>query len=296
MILHISGRTDIVKYFTPWLINRLNEGFVDVENPFNKEMVSRICFEDVDIYVFSTKDPRNIENYMYRFMVKPTLFFVTITGYQKDIEPNVKNKKDIIECTNRLARLLGPNRVFVRYDPVFLNKKYNVDYHIRAFKKLCSQLDKNIKTIIVSFIDIYKNVKKNMKDLNIIPFTKEDYKKIGIEFSKIADENGKLVQTCAEENDLFEYGFIKGECLGKEFIKHLTGKEFPKRNARKNKFCNCVQVVDIGAYNTCSNYCKYCYANFDEHSISKNLMNHFDNSSLLIGRVKSTSKIVERHD
>ena len=35
MILNISGRTDIVAFYSDWLINRLKEGFVDVRNPFN---------------------------------------------------------------------------------------------------------------------------------------------------------------------------------------------------------------------------------------------------------------------
>ena len=33
MILFASGRCDIVAFYTPWFINRLKEGFVDVRNP-----------------------------------------------------------------------------------------------------------------------------------------------------------------------------------------------------------------------------------------------------------------------
>ena len=39
MILNVSGRTDIVAFYSDWFINRLKEGFVDVRNPFNNKMV-----------------------------------------------------------------------------------------------------------------------------------------------------------------------------------------------------------------------------------------------------------------
>ncbi|MEG0238891.1 DUF1848 family protein [Anaerorhabdus sp.] len=44
MILNISGRTDIVAFYTNWLMNRFNEGYVDVRNPFYPRSVSRIFF------------------------------------------------------------------------------------------------------------------------------------------------------------------------------------------------------------------------------------------------------------
>ena len=42
MVLFISGRTDIVCFYTPWFINRYKEGFIDVRNPFNPKLVNRI--------------------------------------------------------------------------------------------------------------------------------------------------------------------------------------------------------------------------------------------------------------
>ena len=42
MILNVSGRTDIVAFYSEWFMKRYKEGFVDVRNPFNPKMVSRI--------------------------------------------------------------------------------------------------------------------------------------------------------------------------------------------------------------------------------------------------------------
>ena len=62
MILNVSGRTDIVAFYTDWFMNRYHEGFVDVRNPFNHNLVSRIDFSDVDAILFSTKNPIPILN------------------------------------------------------------------------------------------------------------------------------------------------------------------------------------------------------------------------------------------
>ena len=57
MILNVSGRCDIVAFYSKWFMNRYNEGYVDVRNPFYPKLVSRIYFDDVDLIVFCTKNP-----------------------------------------------------------------------------------------------------------------------------------------------------------------------------------------------------------------------------------------------
>ena len=99
------------------------------------------------------------------------------------------------------------------------------------------------------------------------------------------------VQTCFENRNLTEYGFKAGECLSKELAYKLTGKKYPKWKARK---CNCAEMVDIGVYNSCGHFCKYCYANYDEDKVNHNFKNHNPNSSLLIGNLESDDIIKER--
>ncbi len=212
MILNVSGRTDIVAFYTEWFMNRYKEGYVMVRNPFNYHLVNEIYFEDVDLIVFCTKNPLPIIDRI-KEIDKPILFHVTITPYNKDIEPNVIDKKDIIEGVKELSKIIGIDNIYIRYDPIFLSDKYNIEYHIKAFNKLCSTLNGYVKHIIVSFIDDYKNARKNNNILKIKPFTKVDYKLLGESFSRIARENNMTVQTCAEEETLEEYGFIKEECL-----------------------------------------------------------------------------------
>ncbi len=293
MILNVSGRTDIVAFYSKWFLNRLKEGYVDVRNPFNQNLVSRINFEDVDLMLFCTKNPIPIIDKLDDIKI-PYIFHVTITPYKKDIEPNLPSKSDIIEAVKKISTTIGIENVYVRYDPIFISEKYNIKYHIKAFTKLCSLLKGYVKTIIVSFIDNYKNVRKNLPYLKYRSFTEEDYKLIGENFSKIAKNNNMVVQTCFEERNLTEYGFIKGECMSKELAFKLTGKTYKKWQARKGNACNCVELVDIGVYNSCNHLCKYCYANYDESKVKENINNHDINSSLLIGHINSNDIIKPR--
>lgn len=293
MILNVSGRTDIVAFYSKWFINRYREGYVDVRNPFYPKNVSRIYFDDVDLILFCTKNARPIIPYLSE--IKKNIFFhVTLTPYKKDVEPNVKDKKLVIKDIKELSKILGKDFVYVRYDPIFISDKYNIFYHVKAFDKLCKLLNGYVNTIIVSFIDNYKNVRKNEKTLNFKEFTEEDYRIIGENFSKNAKENNIKVQTCFEEEDLIQYGFNKGECLSHELAYVLTGKKFKNWTARKGEKCKCVEMVDIGAYNTCNHMCKYCYANFNEKEVLSNIRNHDENSSLLIGVLNNDDEVKVR--
>ncbi len=293
MILNVSGRTDIVAFYSKWFIKRYQEGYVDVRNPFYPKLVSRIYFKDVDLIVFCTKNPKPIIPFL-KYIKQPIIFHVTITPYKKDIEPYVPSKKEVINLVKEISKIIPKEYLYIRYDPVFLSNKYNLDYHIKAFDRLCTLLDGYVSKIIISFLDNYKNVQNNLRYLQVKNFSDEDYKKLGLNFSWIAKEHHIIVQTCGEKKDLVEYGFIKDECLSRSLAYKLTGKNFPRWQARNNKNCNCANMVDIGSYNSCLHLCKYCYANYDESSIKANVSQHDVNSSLLIGNLNNDDIIKVR--
>lgn len=290
MILNVSGRTDVVAFYTNWFMNRLKEGFVDVRNPFYKKMISRIYFKDVDGIVFCTKNPIPILDKLDDIKI-PFIFHVTLTPYKKDVEPNVPPKGLVIEAIKKISKKIGKKRIWIRYDPVFINDEYTLEYHLKNFDRMCELLDGFVDKIIISFLDMYQNVRYNMPYLRPKTLTENDYKEIGINFSNSAKNHGMTVQTCAEKRNLSEYGFKVSDCITKEVARKFTGKEnFRTWTARKGK-CRCVSMVDIGEYNTCINLCKYCYANYDETKVKENFKMHDDESSLLIGNIKENDEI-----
>ena len=173
MILMISGRTDIPAFYSEWFMNRIHAGYIDVRNPFYPKLVNRIMIDDVDLFFFCTKNPIPIIDRLEEIK-KPIYFHITLTGYKKDIEPNIPDKKEIIEAIKKLSNIIGKDNIVIRYDPILLNEKYTVDYHIKAFEKVCTLLEGYISKILISFIDDYKNVRKNMESLRYRPFTEEE--------------------------------------------------------------------------------------------------------------------------
>ena len=293
MILNVSSRADIIAFYTPWFINRLKEGFVDVRNPFYKYNVSRIYFSDVDAFVFCTKNPMPILPYLH-LLKKPILFHVTLTPYDRKVEPNVPKKSQVIASIKKLSTVLGKENIYVRYDPIFINDTYTANYHIKVFAKLMEHLDGYVSHVIVSFLDNYKNVQKNISVLKPKKITDDMYREIGLNFSKVAKEHNITVQTCCEEHNLIEYGFKKEDCISATLAYKLTGKTNFKYWKARGRNCKCIEMVDIGAYNSCRHYCKYCYANYNEEEINKSVLEHDINSSLLLGHLRSVDKIVVR--
>lgn len=304
MVLFISGRTDILTYYSNWLIKRIRAGYVDTRNPYNPNLVSRINFSNVDIVVFCTKNPHPFIKYLDEAQKLlnnvPFIFHVTMTPYNDDIEPIIgKIKKDVIEDIKYLSTRYGKDRIFVRYDPIFKSKRYTIDYHIKAFNKLVTSLNGYVGNIVISFIDLYKNVLHNKRILKLEEINDDDLNKLASEFGKIAKENNINIFTCGEKMKLLEYGFIKGACLSKSYATSLMNElgksvKFKKQSNRKNSYCECVEMVDIGAYNCCLSKCKYCYANFDEKIVNSNYLLHDEDSSLLIGHLNEDDVIKER--
>ena len=262
-----------------WFVNRWNEGYFDVRNPFNPKLVSRIFVSDVDMIVFCTKNPLPLLDTIHLFSVSIQLQ-VTITGYFKDMEPQVPDKGEIIACVQKLSSYLGKENVCVRYDPILLNSKYNVDYHVRAFNKLCTMLKGYVSKMIVSFVDGYKNVRNNHLDYH--EPSNEEYLKLKEAFEK----NDMKIVSCMENK--YHIGDEKDCCISIKYAFERTGKLFKEWKARD---CHCVDMVDVGAYNSCLHGCKYCYANFDSKQIVSNYKMHDVNSSLLIGHLNLDDQV-----
>lgn len=296
MILNVSGRCDIPAFYSKWFFKRMEAGFVDVRNPFYPKQISRIILdrEHIDAIVFCTKNPIPMLSSLEKLKDYPLLFQITITPYGKEIEPYVPPKGRVVKAIKKYSKILGRNHVIIRYDPIFLSQKYNMTYHEKQFEKLCSLLEGDIDRVIISFIDLKKNTLKNAKEIDLEPFTTESIEKLAESFGRISKKHGMQIQTCAEDYDLEKFGFLKEGCISTNILEEILGvkKKIPKNHNREN--CLCVQTVDIGVYNTCPHFCKYCYANFKEEEVIANFKKHDVNSSLLIGTLEKDDMIKVR--
>ena len=99
MILQTGMRTDIPAFYSDWFINRIREGYVLVRNPYNQSAVTkyRINPDVVDLIAFCTKNPAPMLEHMDILKSYGQYWFVTITPYGREIEPNVPDKKQVID-------------------------------------------------------------------------------------------------------------------------------------------------------------------------------------------------------
>lgn len=298
MILSVSRRTDIPSYYAEWFYNRIKEGFVCVRNPMNPRQVSeiRITPDVVDCIVFWTKNPLPMMERLDKLKAYPYYFQFTLTGYGNDVEANLPDKKTmIIPMFQELSNRIGRERVIWRYDPIFFSDRYTVEYHIETFRAMAEALNGYTDKCVISFLDIYAKIRKNMESLSYYELEESELRSFAKEISRIAEQNHICVGSCAEKIDLEDCGIVHNCCIDKRLIEKLIGCELKVgKDKNQRKECGCVESIDIGTYNTCRNGCAYCYANLGAKNVERNAAKYDPASPLLCGCIGEEDKVTQR--
>ena len=294
MIIQTGNRTDIPAFYSEWFANRLKEGFVLVRNPFNLLSVTRYRLDPsvVDLIVFCSKNPQPMLLEMDLLKPYRQYWFVTITPYGKEIEPNVPEKAELIHSFRLLSGLVGADCMCWRYDPILIDKKWTMERHIEAFADMCEKLEGSTNTCVISFIDLYEKVKRNFPEVHTVPF--ETQMALTEVFVRIAARHNMIIRPCAEDRRLAAAGADCSGCMTQKTFEIAIGQNInlpPNPNNRKE--CSCYITGDIGQYNTCGHLCRYCYANADAGVVRQNMQMHDPRSPLLIGWPRADDQIHE---
>ncbi|MDO4408668.1 MAG: DUF1848 domain-containing protein [Eubacteriales bacterium] len=294
MIIQTGNRTDIPAFYSQWFTNRLREGFVLARNPFNPVSVTRYRLDPsvVDLIVFCTKNPGpllrqgdwDLLNRYHQY------WFVTITPYGKDIEPNVPEKTEVMESFRSLSRIVGADCMCWRYDPILIDEAWTVERHIREFSAMCRKLEGSTHTCVISFIDLYEKVRRNFPQARTVPF--ETQMDLTASLVKIAARHGMVIKPCGEDKRLAITGADCSGCMTQKTFEKAIGQNInlpPNPNNRKE--CACYITNDIGQYNTCGHLCRYCYANADAGTVRRNMKMHDPESPLLVGLPRPEDRI-----
>lgn len=269
MIISASRRTDIPSLHTKWFLNRLKEEYVITQNPISKNNFYKIPLNKniVDIIVFWSKNPnidflKEVKDLGYEFYLH-----FTITPYDKNIEKNIPDKNLLIKKFQTISKLFGKEKIIWRYDPIILNDDFDANYHLNNFKNFADSLNGYTDECIFSFVQIYSKIKNNIKNIN------DNDKIILIEnIKEISEKNNIKLKSCSQDFDnITNIRVEKSACIDKEKIQKILGYSIKeKKDKSQRKLCNCIESIDIGMYNTCTNGCIYCYAN------SKNILKNYD--------------------
>lgn len=263
----------------------------------NRHQISKINLSPslIDCIVFWSKNPRPmlnrldlLEKYMYYFQF-------TINPYNTEFESTVPKKNSVIETFKQLSDKIGPKRVIWRYDPILLTNNIDINYHLKYFEEIAKRLYTYTNTCVISFIDLYKKVERNIVNTTAREPCINEMISLAMGIVKIANSYGISVQSCAEKIELEQLGIKHGKCIDNILIEDLLGiKIIVSKDKNQRSECGCVQSIDIGEYNTCPHNCIYCYANFNKNLVLKNKIRHNPFSPLLIGEIGADDIIKER--
>ena len=288
MIINTGGRTDTVQYFTPWLLKRFEEGYVYTRNPLFPNKVTRyeLSPDKIDAVLFCSKNYAPVLPRLHEITDKyRTYFHYTVTAYGKDIEPGVPSIDDSIKTLIELEKIVGRNRISWRYDPVLLTEEYTIGRHLDTFAYMAEKLAPHIDRCIFSFVEMYKKLETNMPE--IIPMSETERDALARGLGAAAAKLGMVIQTCGTNGDYTRYGIQASGCITLSILgkaNHIEFRNLKHKGMREG--CHCMESRDIGAYDTCLNGCKYCYANKNPRKAFENYEYHDPASPLLLGHLQ----------
>ena len=297
MIVSVSRRTDIPAFYTPWLMNRLREGFALVRSPRNSKRTRFVSLapSDVDCIVFWTKNAIPLFKYLDEFEEREITYFVqwTITPYGAEIEPGVPPKEELLDGFRELSVRLGSHRTIWRYDPIIIGGAFSAERHLKTFSSMCAALEGYTERCVVSFVDVYGK----LRGRGIVPANEEEMRRVAGGFAPIALGRSISLQTCCEAVDLSGEGVAHGACIDASLVERLARRPlYLKKDRNQRPRCECVESVDIGAYDTCPAGCRYCYATRSETAVRAGAAACDPSSPLLVGEPSSEEReLLRRH-
>ncbi|MDP3283116.1 MAG: DUF1848 family protein, partial [Desulfobacterales bacterium] len=193
-----------------------------------------------------------------------------------------------LDTFRKLSDHIGPEKVIWRYDPIVLSNVTGIEFHKKRFEFIADKLRGYTFRCIISFVDIYRKIKRRIKGLNDAGFFLNEWNDSNLSgllssLVNIAGNNGIEIRSCASKKDLTGFGIPPGKCIDDIYIAKVFGKNLDlKKDPSQRKYCNCVSSKDIGMYDSCLYECQYCYAttSFDRAKI--NYKNHDPDSQTLL--------------
>lgn len=301
MIISASRRTDIPAFYSEWFMNRVRDGYCLVANPFNAKQVSRISLHpnSVDAIVFWSKNPAPLIPHLAELDSRGFRYYFqyTISNYPVQLEPNVPPLDNRISTALELAEKIGPRRVIWRYDPIIISDHTDIEYHKSVFAQIASALDGATTRVIVSLVDYYNKVDRNLGPLEHLGWhfrkcsgTESEVRDLLRWIQEEAREHGFETQSCAEAVDMSDIGIAHGKCIDDELMNELWGIPLSRKDSGQRSECLCAASKDIGANDTCLHGCRYCYATRSMTVAKRRNSQHDPTSPILIGHAIATEQ------
>lgn len=175
------------------------------------------------------------------------------------------------------------------YKPILPRLHEITDKYRTYFHYTITAYGKDIEPGVPS---IDESIETNMPE--IIPLGDSDKNKIAEILGMISNKYGIHIQTCGTNGDYSGFGIHSSGCATLEILGAANNCEFKDlKHKGLREGCHCIESRDIGAYDTCLNGCKYCYANKSPQKARGNYKFHNPASPLLLGELKPTDEVMQ---
>lgn len=290
MIVSASYRTDIPAFYGEWFSNRLAAGHCQVASPYGGPPSTVPLTRDrVDGFVFWTRNAKPFLPVLEGLAARNWPFVVqyTVTGYPRSLEPAVIPAAQSLAILRTLRDRYGPRAAVWRYDPVVVTSETATAYHVANFRELAAALAGTTDEVVVSFAQIYAKTRRNLdiagrrSEFAWRDPSPEEKLSLLENLRGIASEAGMRLGLCGQR-ELLDGVTTDARCVDVERLSDVAGRplEAPSRGHRPA--CGCAGSRDIGAYDSCTQGCAYCYAVRGRPVATERLARHDPHGEYLI--------------
>jgi hypothetical protein len=291
MIISVSRRTDIPRFYSDWFMKRIRAGYVLVANPYNPLQIARVSLKvkDVTAFVFWTRFPAPLFPGLQELddLGFPYYFQVTLNNYPAPYETNAEPLPHVLHAFAQLVNKIGASRIVWRYDPIFFTQEMTLDFHLKNFQFLCNALQGCTQRAVISLLDEYRKTVRHLDALQRgyagDPLQHRDLLPFLGELAGIARHAGMAMETCAESTDFSAIGIHPGRCIDERLLNTVFGLNLAyRKDPSQRTSCGCMISKDIGVNNTCPGGCVYCYATANHIAALQKFKQHNPEATALI--------------
>lgn len=282
MIVSASYKTDIPAFYGEWFQARLAAGRCLVENPYGgRPFTITLDPESVAGFVFWTRNPAPFLSCLSELHRggRPFVVQFTVTGYPRVLDAGTISSQRAIAILRNLSNKFGDRVCVWRYDPIVITEVTPPQWHRQNFATLADHLAGAVDEVVVSFVQIYRKTQRNLdvmtRNHGIAWHDPASDQKCALlsDLTTIATDRGLRLTLCGQP-ELLGVDTAEARCIDGYRLADIAGHEMDLLDKAHRKNCACHASHDIGAYDTCTHGCVYCYAVRNRDAAKARLASH----------------------
>ncbi len=263
-----SRRCDLPRFALQPFFSAWRSGEITYDRGWGRSYTLSLRPEDVCGFIFWSKD-------FSAFITHPdfpellassnAVFHFTLNDCP-DLEPRLPPLEQRLETLERLCDLVGPERVFWRFDPIcnYVNGKREAVFTDRAFYALLPRIARmGVSHCFFSFMSDYAKLRS--RPVEFLDIGIEQRTATASEMLAAARAEGMTLYNCCNTEVPAQVpGIQAAHCIDESVLRETDRfgmhRPIPPRPTRSG--CGCFESRDIGSYTPpCPHGCLYCYAN-----------------------------------